>query len=417
MRKLLCVFLTAILLIGCCGCDWLNEVQSGIEKTVSQYREHIAGSVFGQRVQTGGKDAVTLDDSDYTDSDFDIGYNCLNGEQKRICRLLYAGAESMTEGWFRLGNCTADYENNLVLAFQALSNDHPEFFWLPFNYLFSNVGSDRNPEIVVAFSYHKDGYSYDYLIRPSQRAQMQQQFETNAQKILNGLPRDLFEAEKYLHDAICKKTVYLERENDPQIYTAYGALVNGTAVCEGYARAMQYLCRRAGILCTVVSGDYENTGHMWNLVCLENEWYHLDTTWDDAKEGIVYSYFNLTDREIREDHEICTEVSDLAGKPENGRFNLFSPACNATKYYYYRYLGRNITREDPETIAWQIVSADRAGENELQFHIADNAYLKSFKNDTQKTVKQVQRLISAYGSFALLYNIMTYGELVTFYWK
>ena len=62
-------------------------------------------------------------------------------------------------------------------------------------------------------------------------------------------------------------------------FTAYGALVNRKAVCEGYALAYQSLLKRCGIQAVTISSESMN--HGWNLVCLGGEWYHVDVTWDD----------------------------------------------------------------------------------------------------------------------------------------
>ena len=62
-------------------------------------------------------------------------------------------------------------------------------------------------------------------------------------------------------------------------FCAVGPLVNGLAVCDGYARAYQLLLGRIGIGCMFVASDEMN--HSWNLVSIDGAWYHVDVTWDD----------------------------------------------------------------------------------------------------------------------------------------
>ncbi len=66
-------------------------------------------------------------------------------------------------------------------------------------------------------------------------------------------------------------------------YNSYGALVNRSVVCEGYARAFTFMCRRAGITSLFVTGmskdNGENIWHAWNKVRVDGEWYNVDTTW------------------------------------------------------------------------------------------------------------------------------------------
>lgn len=66
------------------------------------------------------------------------------------------------------------------------------------------------------------------------------------------------------------------RENT-LVYSAYGAFVEGNAVCQGYALAFQALMNRAEIPCYFVSGQ----NHAWNVVPMDGTWYYVDVTWDD----------------------------------------------------------------------------------------------------------------------------------------
>ena len=62
-------------------------------------------------------------------------------------------------------------------------------------------------------------------------------------------------------------------------YTARDILVDGTAVCQGYANAYYALAARLGITGGIVVSDEMN--HAWNAFLVNNYWYHVDTTWDD----------------------------------------------------------------------------------------------------------------------------------------
>lgn len=70
----------------------------------------------------------------------------------------------------------------------------------------------------------------------------------------------------------------------PLVYTAYGAFVNGDAVCQGYALAYKLLLDKCGIDSTLVSSEAMN--HVWNLVKIDNNWYHVDVTWDDPTPNV-----------------------------------------------------------------------------------------------------------------------------------
>lgn len=94
------------------------------------------------------------------------------------------------------------------------------------------------------------------------------------------------------------------------VYTAEGVFFEGKAVCQGYAEALKLFLDMAGIESKLVygygwnaiEGDWE--GHAWNLVKLGNNWYHVDTTWDDpdTENDIYYDYFCIPDSVMDDDH-------------------------------------------------------------------------------------------------------------------
>lgn len=89
-------------------------------------------------------------------------------------------------------------------------------------------------------------------------------------------------------------------------YSAEGMLLEGSAVCAGYAKAYQLLMEEAGISCEYVTGTANGGSHGWNIVNIDGQWYHVDTTWDDPtnKGGdfVRYDYFLKSDSYMRRDH-------------------------------------------------------------------------------------------------------------------
>jgi hypothetical protein len=93
--------------------------------------------------------------------------------------------------------------------------------------------------------------------------------------------------------------------------TIYGTLVKGKALCEGYAKSFSYLCNKVGIENMIVTGATD-VAHMWNMVKIEGNWYHVDVTWDKPDAAItemypdmvLYQYFMVTDSVIENDHNI-----------------------------------------------------------------------------------------------------------------
>ncbi len=99
---------------------------------------------------------------------------------------------------------------------------------------------------------------------------------------------------------------------------AYSAFLTGKTVCAGYAKAYKMLLDCCGIYNLYVTGvttpyDPEENGHAWNVVSLNDEYYHIDVTWDDTGAGGRYEYFLLSDTEIAKDHHIdeCDGAKNL----------------------------------------------------------------------------------------------------------
>lgn len=87
-------------------------------------------------------------------------------------------------------------------------------------------------------------------------------------------------------------------------FTAYGALVDGKAVCSGYARAFMMMCEAVGIECIYISDSEMN--HSWNAVKIDDEIYYIDCTFDDPipdqGERIIREYFLKTGEELKKTH-------------------------------------------------------------------------------------------------------------------
>lgn len=92
---------------------------------------------------------------------------------------------------------------------------------------------------------------------------------------------------KKIHNYIVKNTDYVNGG-----YTAYNALVDHGAVCEGYALEFYLLCKYAGISCRVVTGTAYGSNsegnHAWNVVKNGSKWYNMDVTWDDTTASTAY---------------------------------------------------------------------------------------------------------------------------------
>lgn len=116
---------------------------------------------------------------------------------------------------------------------------------------------------------------------------------------LNGLS----EAKKIIkiHDYICNHVDYAYNSKEEQIYTAYGALCTGKAVCQGYAVLFYRLCKEAGLSVRIISGTGNGGPHAWNIVRIGNKYYNMDCTWD-GQDAATYNEFLLKSEADFRDH-------------------------------------------------------------------------------------------------------------------
>lgn len=153
-------------------------------------------------------------------------------------------------------------------------------------------------------------------------------------EILAGIEQGWSDYDKvlYFHDSIILGCTYDDTADEP--YSAYGCLVDGRAVCEGYAKAMQILCTKAGIKCIPVAGKAYDEGtvqpHLWNKVMIDGEWTNMDLTWDDpvtdaGEDYIRYDYFGITDAECAKDHTA-----------DDNKFLSYPEAFSSGANYYRR---------------------------------------------------------------------------------
>lgn len=105
-------------------------------------------------------------------------------------------------------------------------------------------------------------------------------------------------------------------------HTIYGALKNGKAVCEGYARAFKYLMDGVGVPCVLASGTGQNSqgqteSHAWNYVQIEDKWYAVDVTWDDP----VVSGGGEQTREMKNKYFLKGSEEFLKDHTEDGKLS------------------------------------------------------------------------------------------------
>lgn len=175
----------------------------------------------------------------------------------------------------------------------------------------------ENPEITyykTAMIWNNGRMEYKYTLPYEEMVNRNNIVDKKAEDILKSIIKPGFtdfEKVKAIHDYIVINSEY-DYENykkgtvPEESYNAYGSLINGIAVCDGYTKAAIILLNKLGIDNNYVIG-YANGGlHSWNQVKINGEYYFMDITFDDpvpdVKGKIRYDYFLVSSDELRKDH-------------------------------------------------------------------------------------------------------------------
>ena len=200
---------------------------------------------------------------------------------------------------------------------------HPELFY---------VKTGARIGIVNGYSSTIMPYYIDELLSPKAQAA----FNARVEEILaETIAPDMSPVEMALslHDYLVLHCAYdwnvANNQGEPSynVYTAYGALMEGNAVCQGYAMAYNLLLNKVGMETEYVTSSTIN--HGWSLVKIGETWYHVDVTWDDPTFDFSgyshdlpgfcdHSYFLVSTAKMKEKHGIFTVTQETDTTYESG---------------------------------------------------------------------------------------------------
>lgn len=253
-------------------------------------------------------------------------------------------ANLQTEIDISVFNLTPD---QLKPVFSKVRKNTPEFFYLESDYKYY-----YKEQLGVRYVTRLVPY-YDNIATIEERRTIYKQ-EMN--KILQMVDSSWSDLEKivFLHDYLAQNYEY---DSSYTIYDAYNFLTEKTGVCMAYSLVYKGLLEQLGIECTTAISESMN--HMWNLVKVNDKWYHVDVTWDDPVDddlGLAnHNYLLLSDAEISSSEKnhygwvtdySCTdntykdyfwEASRSPFQYYDGRWYYVSFDSNSKKAYLYTY--------------------------------------------------------------------------------
>jgi len=300
-------------------------------------------------------------------------YSQLDEEDQRKYRIVLSALVSREDKPY-----PTDSMDDLNRVFQCVQADHPELFYVNGVSMetVTNKGSGLVERVTVRgrFSYTEEA-----------AALIEGQLKTAASKCLEGMPADAddYGKAKYLYEWLATNVTYdhaaaaataaavaaggadgADEEVHNVAQTVEGALLQGRAVCGGYAGAFQYLMQALGIQTAFVTGAGNGGSHAWCLVLLDGNYYYVDPTWADPQSDggggelgyVNYDYLNITTADLERTHGIGSS------------FPL--PTCTATADNYYVREGLLFESADGERLGTLAADAFERGA-QLQVRCAD----------------------------------------------
>lgn len=258
-------------------------------------------------------------------------YNQLDSNSQTIYKAFESNKENMKSGNYKieLGDSFTSVLNKdngqdelgkiYQSAFEAYNYDNPEVFYLNPNKMYLNIEtttsiSGKKYNVYIS-SGNQSNYFADEFSTKAQVESSVSQVEQIKNQIISNKTGNTYQDIKMVHDYLVDNLEYDTSISRTNIYNIYGALVNKTCVCEGYARSFKYLMDELNIPCVMVMGQGTNSNgqtenHAWNYVQVSGKWYALDATWDDpvvygggrATSESKYKYFLKGSSSFTQDH-------------------------------------------------------------------------------------------------------------------
>ena len=320
-----------------------NVIKLKIEESQSEYEQYSESFEINE---------LTINMNSYY-------YNKLNDGQKKIYESI-ANAVKNFQSEFPIRDYVADNKENFAqevsIAIAAFINDHPEVFYIESQYSTYTL-SGFNGDI----GYIKLNYTESTLQDVNSKIEIIKQ---KIQEYITGTENlSDYEKELYIHDKLAQSVTYSDLENLPRAYhTAEGPFLENIGVCDGFTKTLQILYDQLGIDSIIVLGVLDDNPHAWNLVNIEDNWYHVDLTSSRSiveETGIItHAYFNLSDERMK---KIAT-----FDNPE------LLPKADSLDYNYYIYNDYVVYSTDDMSGKLNEIYQDFKDKNYIEFYLEGN---------------------------------------------
>lgn len=246
----------------------------------------------------------------------------LTEEEQRVYRELLKGIRAREKEFY----LTISDDDSIDRSYHAVLKDHPEIFWV------------HNREKIYKTTYSDSDYCVftpGYTYTDSEIDEIQTAMEQSFQEVRALIPEDAGDYEKVriVYTYVIDHTQYQTGEDDQSIA---GVFWKKSAVCAGYAGAVQYLLERLDIPCIYVDGSTKGSteGHAWDIVKIGQEYYYVDATNGDQPDFLNGDAAQLEEHKTIIYDYLCPFPEEYE-KTYTPSEELTVPACTAKDPDFY----------------------------------------------------------------------------------
>lgn len=246
----------------------------------------------------------------------------LTEEEQRVYRELLKGIHAREKEFY----LTISDDDSIDRSYHAVLKDHPEIFWV------------HNREKIYKTTYSDSDYCVftpGYTYTDSEIDEIQTAMEQSFQEVRALIPEDAGDYEKVriVYTYVIDHTQYQTGEDDQSIA---GVFWKKSAVCAGYAGAVQYLLERLDIPCIYVDGSTKGSteGHAWDIVKIGQEYYYVDATNGDQPDFLNGDAAQLEEHKTIIYDYLCPFPEEYE-KTYTPSEELTVPACTARDLDFY----------------------------------------------------------------------------------
>lgn len=246
----------------------------------------------------------------------------LTEEEQRVYRELLKGIRAREKEFY----LTISDDDSIDRSYHAVLKDHPEIFWV------------HNREKIYKTTYSDSDYCFftpGYTYTDCEIDEIQTAMEQSFQEVRALIPEDAGDYEKVriVYTYVIDHTQYQTGEDDQSIA---GVFWKKSAVCAGYAGAVQYLLERLDIPCIYVDGSTKGSteGHAWDIVKIGQEYYYVDATNGDQPDFLNGDAAQLEEHKTIIYDYLCPFPEEYE-KTYTPSEELTVPACTAKDLDFY----------------------------------------------------------------------------------